>query len=162
MKSTGEAIGYDKTLEKALYKGLIASGITIPLEGSVLLTVADKDKEEVLPIAERFHSLGFRLYGTEGTAKYIEQHGIPVYAVGKIGTNGLNVLSLIKKEKVQFVINTLTSGKQIRSDGFRIRRESVEHGIISLTNLDTVEAILNVIESTTFSAETIDSSKGAN
>src|SRR5699024_3437817 len=161
MKSTGEAIGYDATLEKALYKGLIASGITIPFEGSVLLTVADKDKPEILPIAQRFHDLGFRLYATEGTAKFIQDKGLPVDAVGKIGTEGLNVLSLITEGHVQFVINTLTSGKQTRSDGFRIRREAVEHGIISLTNLDTVDAILSVIESTTFNAETIDAYKGA-
>ncbi|MBO1005216.1 carbamoyl-phosphate synthase large subunit [Pseudogracilibacillus auburnensis] len=154
MKSTGEAIGYDQTLEKALYKGLIASGITIPYEGSVLLTVADKDKEEASKIAERFVTLGFQLYATEGTANYLAKKELPVTAVGKIGRgeNEQNVLSLITNGEVQFVINTLTSGKQPRSDGFRIRREAVEHGIISLTNLDTAEAIVNVIDSTTFSA----------
>src|SRR5690625_1533571 len=161
MKSTGEAIGYNHTLEKALYKGLIASGISIPFEGSVLLTVADKDKPEMLTIAQRFHELGFRLYATEGTATYIEERGLPVNNVGKIGAEQLNVLALITKGKVQFVINTLTSGKQIRSDGFRIRREAVEHGIISLTNLDTAHAILNVIDSTTFNAVAIVSDKGA-
>src|SRR5690625_4954266 len=72
MKSTGEAIGYDKTLEKALYKGLIASGLKIPFEGAVLLTVADKDKEEAFAIAQHFHDLGFQLYATEGTANFIE------------------------------------------------------------------------------------------
>src|SRR5699024_9201473 len=163
MKSTGEAIGYDADLEKALYEGLLASGIKIPFEGSVLLTVADKDKAEILPIAERFHRLGFRLYATEGTADCIKENGgYQVDAGGKNGTDDLNVLSLITKGHVQFVINTLTSGKQTRSDGFRIRREAVEHGIISLTNLDTVDAILSVIESTTFNAETIDAYKGEN
>ena len=152
MKSTGEAIGYDKTLDKALYKGLVASGLKIPYDGSVLLTVADKDKEEALTIAERFHDLGFQLYATEGTANYLTKHGLTVTAVGKIGVSDKNVLSLITDGDVQFVINTLTSGKQPRSDGFRIRREAVEHGIISLTNLDTAEAILNVIDSTSFSA----------
>src|SRR5690625_2728158 len=152
MKSTGEAIGYDKTLEKALYTGLIASGIKIPHEGSVLMTVEDKDKHEALEIAERFHDLGFQIYATEGTAKYLQNEGLRVTAVDKIGSTDTNVLSLITNGEVQFVINTLTSGKQTRSDGFRIRREAVEHGIISLTNLDTAEAIVNVIESTTFSA----------
>ncbi|HIV73925.1 MAG TPA: carbamoyl-phosphate synthase large subunit [Candidatus Pseudogracilibacillus intestinigallinarum] len=152
MKSTGEAIGYDKTLEKALYKGLIASGLKIPHEGSVLMTVADKDKQEAFEIAERFHDLGFQIYATEGTAKYLQNEGLRVTAVDKIGSTDTNVLSLITNGEVQFVINTLTSGKQTRSDGFRIRREAVEHGIISLTNLDTAEAIVNVIESTTFSA----------
>lgn len=153
MKSTGEAIGYDTTLEKALYKGLTASGLAIPFEGSVLFTVADKDKAETYHLAKRFDELGFQLYATEGTARYFAEKGLPITAVGKIGSGDQNVLSLIKQGKVQFVINTLTSGKQPRSDGFRIRREAVEHGIISLTNLDTVEAILNVIDSTTLRAQ---------
>ncbi|GAQ18858.1 carbamoyl-phosphate synthase large chain [Oceanobacillus picturae] len=155
MKSTGEAIGYDKTLEKALYKGLIASGLTIPQEGAVLLTVADKDKEEMLEIAERFHQLGFQLYATKGTASYVKKAGLPVSEVAKIGAEEPNVLSIIENGDVQFVINTLTSGKQPRSDGFIIRRESVEHGIACLTNMDTANAILNVIDSTTFSATEI-------
>ncbi|MEI3610961.1 carbamoyl-phosphate synthase large subunit [Pseudogracilibacillus sp. SO30301A] len=155
MKSTGEAIGYDSTLEKALYKGLTASGITIPFEGSVLITVADKDKAEAYKIAKRFYELGFQLYATEGTAKYLSDKNLPVMAVGKIGTDKKNVLSIIQNGEVQFVVNTLTSGKQPRSDGFRIRREAVEHGIISLTNLDTSEAILHVIDSATFRARLI-------
>ncbi|WP_068672455.1 carbamoyl-phosphate synthase large subunit [Oceanobacillus sp. Castelsardo] len=153
MKSTGEAIGYDKTLEKALYKGLIASGIKIPQEGGVLLTVADKDKEEVREIAERFDQLGFQLYATKGTAEYLGQFAIPVTKVEKVGSTKPNVLSTIESGHVQFVINTLNSGKKTRSDGFLIRRQSVEHGIPCLTNLDTANAILNVIDSTTFSAK---------
>jgi len=153
MKSTGEAIGYDKTLEKALYKGLIAAGISVPQEGAVLLTVADKDKQEILEIAERFHELGFQLYATEGTAKIVTQSKIPVTEVAKIGDETPNVLSIIESEQVQFVINTLTSGKQPRSDGFMIRRLAVEHGIPCLTSLDTANAILNVIDLTTFSAK---------
>src|SRR5690625_2594566 len=160
MKSTGEAIGYDQTLDKALYKGLIASGLSIPFEGSVLLTIADKDKKEALSIAERFHELGFQLFATEGTAHFLEENNLPVTAVGKIGSGKKNVLTLIKDGEVQFVVNTLTSGKQPRSDGFRIRREAVEHGMISLTNLDTAEAILQVIDSATFRARAI-TNKGA-
>lgn len=153
MKSTGEAIGRDKTLEKALYKGLVASGLNIPMQGSVLLTVADKDKEEMLPIANRFYELGFQLYATDGTATFLSANQLPVITVGKIGTETKNVLSIIDSGEVQVVINTLTSGKRPRSDGFRIRREAVEHGIACLTNLDTAVAILNVIDSTTFSAQ---------
>jgi len=153
MKSTGEAIGYDNMLEKALYKGLIAAGISVPQEGSVLLTVADKDKEESLEIAERFHELGFKLYATEGTAKQLANSNIPVTRVGKIGKETPNVLSIIESGEVQFVVNTLTSGKQPRSDGFMIRRYAVEHGIPCLTSLDTANAIVNVIDLTTFSAK---------
>ncbi|MDC3412858.1 carbamoyl-phosphate synthase large subunit [Aquibacillus sp. 3ASR75-11] len=155
MKSTGEAIGHDKTLEKALYKGLIASGLSIPQEGSVLLTVADKDKQECLDIAKKFDQLGFQLYATAGTAAYLTEAGISVTMVGKIGSDGENVLSIIENGRVQFVVNTITSGKQPRSDGFRIRREAVEHGIACLTSLDTAQAIANVIETTTFSASPI-------
>lgn len=155
MKSTGEAIGYDQTIEKALYKGFLASGISIPLEGSVLLTIADKDKEEAYPIAQRFHELGFQLYATEGTASFLQERNLPVISVAKIDEGERNVLSLIKNNEVQFVINTITSGKQQRSDGFRIRREAVENGMISLTNLDTAEAILNVIAMSTFTASPI-------
>ena len=153
MKSTGEAIGYDKTLEKALYKGLIASGLSLPQEGSVLITVADKDKEEALEIAEWFHELGFKLFATIGTANSIKEKGIPVTKVGKIGSNEPNVLSIIKQGTVQFVINTLTSGKQPRSEGFMIRRTAVEHGIACLTSLDTAKAILSVIDANTFMAK---------
>ncbi|WP_138414959.1 carbamoyl-phosphate synthase large subunit [Aquibacillus sediminis] len=155
MKSTGEAIGRDKTLEKALYKGLIASGVKIPMEGAVLLTVADKDKQEMLDIAKRFYQLGFQLYATEGTAAFVNQHDLPVTAVGKVDAEGKNVLSIIEQGEVQFVVNTLTSGRQPRSDGFRIRREAVEHGLACLTSLDTAEAILNVIDSTTFTARPV-------
>ncbi|WP_077622082.1 carbamoyl-phosphate synthase large subunit [Sediminibacillus massiliensis] len=161
MKSTGEAIGTDKTLEKALYKGLTASGLSIPQEGAVLLTVADKDKHEMTEIASRFHQLGFQLFATEGTGVHLVKHGIPVQKVGKIGSDGTNVLSIIENETVQVVINTLNSGKQPRSDGFRIRRESVEHGIACLTSLDTAEAILNVIDSTSFTARPVNQVKAA-
>lgn len=160
MKSTGEAIGYDESLEKALYKGFIASGIDIPNDGAVLLTVADKDKKDVVQLAKKFHHLGFELYATAGTADYVQQHGVPVTKVAKIGSEKPNVLSIIESGKVQFVINTITSGQKPRSDGFRIRRESVEHGIAVLTNLDTAEVILTVIESTTFGAQPIDYKRG--
>ena len=152
MKSTGEAIGRDRTLAKALYKGLTASGLKIPLDGAVLITVADKDKEEACDIAEKFHELGFQLYATQGTAKAIQARNLPVIEVGKVGSNSKNVISIIEQGEVQMVVNSLTSGKQPRSDGFRIRREAVEHGIACLTSLDTAEAIINVIESTTFTA----------
>ncbi|MFC3040267.1 carbamoyl-phosphate synthase large subunit [Virgibacillus xinjiangensis] len=155
MKSTGEAIGHDKTLEKALYKGLIASGVKIPQEGAILLTVADKDKQEAGQLAEHFHQLGFQLYATKGTADFLRHSRIPVTEVAKIGSGDPDVLSIIEEGRVQFVINTLTSGQQPRSDGFKIRRGAVEHGIACLTNLDTANAILHVIDSTTFTAKAI-------
>lgn len=155
MKSTGEVMGKDSTLEKALYKGLIAAGMKIKPFGSVLLTVADKDKEEALALARRFSSIGYQLLATEGTAKFLEAAGVRVRTVGKIGTEGQSLIDVIRSGDAQVVLNTLTKGKQPERDGFRIRRESVENGIPCLTSLDTAEAILRVIESMTFSAEAL-------
>jgi carbamoyl-phosphate synthase large subunit len=156
MKSTGEVMGKDVTLEKALYKGLVASGMNIQNNGTIILTVADKDKEEALQLAKRFASIGYRLMATSGTARFLEQAGIPVKVVDKIGSRGPNLLDVIRNGEAQLVINTLTKGKQPARDGFRIRRESVENGIPCLTSLDTAEAILRVIESMTFSAEAME------
>ncbi|MBG9656756.1 carbamoyl-phosphate synthase large subunit [Cytobacillus firmus] len=156
MKSTGEVMGKDSTLEKALYKGLVASGMKIQPFGTVLMTIADKDKEEALQLAKRFVSIGYRLMATSGTALFLKTEGIPVKVTGKIGSEGPNLLDVIKNGEAQFVINTLTKGKQPARDGFRIRRESVENGVPCLTSLDTAEAILQVIESMNFSADPMD------
>jgi carbamoyl-phosphate synthase large subunit len=153
MKSTGEVMGKDTTLEKALYKGLVAAGMEIKDHGSVLMTIANKDKEEAVSIAKRFTSIGYRILATEGTADSIKAAGIPVTMVNKIGSEGPTLLDYIQKGEAQFVINTLTKGKQPERDGFRIRRESVENGIPCLTSLDTAKAMLSVIESMTFQAE---------
>jgi carbamoyl-phosphate synthase large subunit len=155
MKSTGEVMGKDTTLEKALYKGMIAAGMKFKEFGTVLLTVADKDKEEALALAKRFSSIGYQLMATEGTAKYLQNNGIKVKTVGKIGSPGQNLIDVIRKGEAQMVINTLTKGKQPERDGFRIRRESVENGVPCLTSLDTAKAILRVIESMTFSADAL-------
>jgi carbamoyl-phosphate synthase large subunit len=155
MKSTGEVMGKDTTLEKALYKGLVASGMTIQKFGTVLFTVADKDKQEALQLAKRFAANGFRLMATSGTATVLEAAGLKVKVVGKIGSEGKTLVEVIQRGEAQFIINTLTKGKQPERDGFRIRRESVENGIPCLTSLDTANAILRVIESMNFSAEAL-------
>ncbi|QST01521.1 carbamoyl-phosphate synthase large subunit [Pontibacillus sp. ALD_SL1] len=159
MKSTGEVLGRDVTLEKALYKGLTASGIEVPRNGAVLMTVADKDKEELLELATRFHQLGFELYATEGTGSTLEEEGLPVTKVAKIGSEEQTVLDVVQRGQVHMVINTLTTGKQPRKDGFRIRREAVEHGLPCMTSLDTASAILRVIESMTFTAQSMPKTK---
>ncbi|MCU9612172.1 carbamoyl-phosphate synthase large subunit [Caldibacillus lycopersici] len=154
MKSTGEVMGKDRTLEKALYKGLVASGMNIATHGAVILTVADKDKEEASKIAERFHQIGYRILATEGTARYLIDKAIPVEAIDKIGIDSPNnLLQIIRNGQAQLVINTLTKGKQIARDGFRIRRESVENSVPCLTSLDTAKALLQVLESLVFSTE---------
>ncbi|MDV6376774.1 carbamoyl-phosphate synthase large subunit [Sporosarcina sp. GW1-11] len=153
MKSTGEVMGKDSTLEKALYKGLVAAGMEVKEYGSVLMTVSDKDKEEIIDIAKRFVEIGYRILATEGTAQALESANIEVKTVGKIGTEGTTLIDVIQKGQAQLVINTLTKGKQPASDGFRIRRESVENGVPAFTSIDTANAMLSVIESMTFQTD---------
>jgi carbamoyl-phosphate synthase large subunit len=156
MKSTGEVMGKDITLEKALYKGLVASGMNIQKFGTVLFTVADKDKKEALKLAKRFAANGYRLMATSGTAAVLQSEGLPVKVIGKIGSEGKTLLDVIHHGEAQFIINTLTKGKQPERDGFRIRREAVENGVPCLTSLDTADAILKVVESMNFSADAMD------
>lgn len=154
MKSTGEVMGKDTTLEKALYKGLIGSGRKVPLHGAILFTVADKHKEEACEIARRFQEIGFKIWATEGTAKFFEEHGVRTKIGYKIEENPeINLIDLIQRGKVQYIVNTMTKGKQSERDGFQIRRSSVENGVPCLTSMDTVEAILKVIESMSFKME---------
>ncbi|MCM3110213.1 carbamoyl-phosphate synthase large subunit [Lederbergia lenta] len=153
MKSTGEVMGKDTTMEKALYKGLVASGMEIKSYGTVLITVADKDKQEATEIAKRFSDIGYRILATSGTADMIASTGVKAEVVGKIGSEGPTLIDVIRQGKAQLIINTLTKGKQPQRDGFKIRRESVENGVPCLTSLDTAIAILGVLESMVFSAE---------
>ncbi|WP_215190231.1 carbamoyl-phosphate synthase large subunit [Exiguobacterium sp. s6] len=150
MKSTGEVMATDRTLEKALYKGLVAAGMTIALKGNVLLTVADQDKEEALDIARRFNRLGFRLMATSGTAQALSADGLPVHPVGKINESGETMLSVIERGEVDIVLNTTTRDALATKDGFIIRRAAAEQGVLCLTSLDTVKALLQVIESLSF------------
>ncbi|WP_304343046.1 carbamoyl-phosphate synthase large subunit [Chryseobacterium koreense] len=153
MKSTGEVMGKDSTLEKALYKGMIGAGRKMPLHGAILFTVSDKHKAEAAELARRFQEIGFRIWATEGTAKFFEEHGVKTKIGYKIGEDDVNLIDLIQKGKVQYVVNTTTKGKQSERDGFQIRRTSVENGVPCLTSMDTVEAILKVIESMSFKME---------
>ncbi|QOY34401.1 carbamoyl-phosphate synthase large subunit [Anaerobacillus isosaccharinicus] len=153
MKSTGEVMGRDYSLAKALYKGLVASGMKIPTHGSVLFTIADKDKDEALELIRRFHRIGYHILATEGTAKQVQEENIPVTVVNKIGDEKPNMLDVIRQGHAQFVINTFSKGKQPARDGFRIRRESVENGVVCLTSMDTAEALLRVLELITFASE---------
>lgn len=154
MKSTGEVMGKDTTLEKALYKGLIGSGRKMPLHGAILFTVADKHKEEACEVARRFQEIGFKIWATEGTAKFFEENGVRTKIGYKIEENPeINLIDLIQTGKVQYIVNTMTKGKQSERDGFQIRRTSVENGVPCLTSMDTVEAILKVIESMSFKME---------
>ncbi|UKS30247.1 carbamoyl-phosphate synthase large subunit [Paenibacillus sp. HWE-109] len=152
MKSTGEVMGRDINFAKALYKGLIGAGMKIPAAGSVVVTVADKDKEEAIEILKGFYRLGYKIIATGGTATAIQEAGLPVTTVHKLSEGSPNILDLIRGGEAQFVVNTLTKGKEPERDGFRIRREAVENGVVCMTSLDTVRALVNMLEAINFSS----------
>ncbi|MGI6065355.1 MAG: carbamoyl-phosphate synthase large subunit [Bacillota bacterium] len=149
MKSTGEVMGVDKNFARALYKGMTAAGVDIPLKGKILATIADKDKEEAIPLLRAFRDIGFSLCATSGTAASLEKAGLPVERVNKLAEGSPNIVDLIRENKIHFVINTLTKGKHPERDGFRIRRAAVEIGIPCITSLDTVRVLLHVLRSLT-------------
>ena len=157
MKSTGEAIGYDDKLNRALYKALQASGMHLQNYGTVLATIADKDKEEALPLIERFYNLGFNIQATAGTAKFLKENGIRTHALGKIGDGSEEIPEAIRQGHIAYVINTkdLSSGS-IESDGHQIRRVATENNITLFTALDTVKVLLDVLEEITLTISTID------
>ncbi|TGY64805.1 carbamoyl-phosphate synthase large subunit [Dubosiella muris] len=153
MKSTGEALGSDINLEKALYKALVASGIQVATHGNVLLTIADEDKEDALELAKRFANIGYGIYATEGTAKFLENHGLYIHHASKIEEGKDNsVVDIIRDGQVKLVINTMsTKNRNSRADGFLIRRVSAENSISCMTSLDTAYTLLKVLESLSFS-----------
>ena len=153
MKSTGEVIGTDINLEKALYKGLTAAGIKIKDYGRVLFTIDDKNKENAIKLAKIFSKIGFSILATEGTGTCFEGHGLKVKKVGKIENSDYSVLDAIQNGDVDIIINTTTKGKSSEKDGFKIRRKATEHGVICFTSLDTANALLRVIESMSFSVK---------
>lgn len=145
MKSTGEVMGVDYTVSRALYKGLLAAGCTIPRTGRVLVTIADRDKEEAIPVVRGLAELGLHFFATRGTAGFLRDHGIEVAEVNKIEAGSPHVVDLIRSGKVNFVINTHSGGHKTVRDGFQIRRAAVEHGIPCLTSLDTARALREVV-----------------
>ncbi|MBU5674724.1 carbamoyl-phosphate synthase large subunit [Paenibacillus brevis] len=157
MKSTGEVMGRDPQYAKALYKGLIGAGMKIPATGAVIATVADKDKDEAVELLKGFYKLGYKIIATEGTAATLTEAGIRVTTVHKLTEGVPNILDLIRSGEAHFVINTLTKGKEPERDGFRIRREAVENGIVCMTSLDTVRALLNMLETINFSSQAMPS-----
>ncbi|BBH21188.1 carbamoyl-phosphate synthase large chain [Paenibacillus baekrokdamisoli] len=152
MKSTGEVMGRDHQYAKALYKGLVGAGMRIPPTGSIIATVADKDKPEALEILRGFYELGYNIIATGGTATSLEEAGLRVKRVNKLSEGSPNILDLIRDGQAHFVVNTLTKGKTPERDGFRIRREAVENGVVCMTSLDTVRALLTMLETINFSS----------
>ena len=157
MKSTGEAIGYDEKLHRAVYKAMIASGLTLRNYGTVLVSVADEDKEETLPLIRRFYQMGFNIEATVGTANFLKEHGIRTRIRRKLSEGSEEILDSIRAGYVSYVINTraILSGVHYE-DGVAIRRCASQNNITMLTSLDTVKMLLDVLEEVTICISTID------
>ena len=156
MKSTGEAIGYDDKLNRALYKALQASGMHLQNYGTVFATIADKDKEEALPLIERFYNLGFNIVATQGTADFLIKHGIRTHVLKKISDGSDEIQEALRSGHIAYVINTRDIGSQGQSDGYEIRTYATENNVTIFTALDTVRVLLDVLEETTITISTID------
>lgn len=147
MKSTGEVMGCDRDFPRALYKALLSAGLRVPHAGTVLFTIADKDKDEALPIARAMADLGYRLVATGGTARALQAAGIAVQRVNKVSEGSPSIPELIRAGEIHLVINTLTKGRLADREGFQIRRAAAENAVPCLTSLDTARAMLVVAQS---------------
>ena len=155
MKSTGEAIGYDKTMNRALYKALQASGMHLQNYGTILATIADKDKEEALPLIRRFYNLGFNIEATAGTAKFLKANGIRTHVLRKISEGSDEIPNALRQGHIAYVLNTRNPGSS-QDDGVQIRQIATEHNVTMFTALDTARVLLDVLEETTLTISTID------
>ena len=157
MKSTGEAIGYDDKLNRALYKALQASGTRLQNYGTVFVTVSNRDKEEALPLIRRFYNLGFNIQATEGTARFLKENGIRTHILKKISEGSEEIPEAIRQGHIAYLINTRDIGSMAgASDGLRIRQLATENNVTMFTSLDTVRVLLDVLEETTLTISTID------
>ena len=157
MKSTGEAIGYDDKRNRAIYKAMQASGLKLKQYGTLFATIADDDKEEALPLIRRFYNLGFNIEATKGTAAFLKEHGIRTRVRKKISEGSDEIIESIRKGYITYIINTRgASNVDIQSDGYMIRQAATENYVTVLTALDTVKALLDVLEEITINVSTID------
>jgi len=157
MKSTGEAIGYDDKLTRALYKALQAGGTRLQNYGTVMATIADRDKAEALPLIRRFYNLGFNIEATSGTARFLKENGIRTHALKKISEGSSEIPDSIRQGHVAYIINTSEIGAtDVESDGLKIRQCATENNATIFTSLDTVRVLLDVLEETTLTISTID------
>ncbi|MDR2817727.1 MAG: carbamoyl-phosphate synthase large subunit [Oscillospiraceae bacterium] len=157
MKSTGEAIGYDDTLNKALYKALKASGLRVKNYGTVFVTVADSDKSRALPLVRKFYDLGFNIEATKGTSDFLKKNGIKTRAKKKISEGNSEILDSLRQGYIAYVVNTLSLDEMGRRDGFMIRRQAVESNVNIFTSLDTVAVLLDVLSDITLGVSTVNS-----
>ena len=153
MKSTGEIMGVDPQYPHALYKAMVASHIDVPMKGSLLVTIADKDKARALKVIRQFAEMGFKIYATRGTAVFLITNGVDATSIAKISQGNPNVVDLIRSEKIDLLLNTLSPDNVSEREGARIRRSTVEHNVPCLTSLDTAEALLLAMEARRAGAE---------
>ena len=157
MKSTGEAIGYDDKLTRALYKALQATGMNVCNYGTIFVTIADHDKEQALPLVRRFYDLGFNIEATTGTAEFLRNHGIRTRTRRKLSEGSSEIIDSLRQGHVSYVINTIDVNQHnTRLDGYEIRRTAVENNVTVFTALETVKVLLDVLEEITFGVSTID------
>ncbi|MEG1671957.1 MAG: carbamoyl-phosphate synthase large subunit [Alistipes sp.] len=157
MKSTGEAIGYDDKLTRALYKALQATGMNVCNYGTIFVTIADHDKQAALPLVQRFYDLGFNIEATTGTAEFLREHGIRTRTRRKLSEGSSEIIDSLRQGHVSYVINTIDINQHnTRLDGYEIRRTAVENNVTVFTALETVRVLLDVLEEITFGVSTID------
>ncbi len=157
MKSTGEAIGYDKSLNRALYKSLQSSGVCVANYGTIFVTIADADKERALPLIKRFYDLGFNVEATKGTCEFLRSHGIRTRHLLKLSEGSTEIYDSLRKGHVTYVINTIDVNQHsTRRDGYDIRRAAAENNVTLFTALETVSVLLDVLEEITLGVSTID------
>lgn len=147
MKSTGECLGIAKTFDEALYKAFLGAGINLPRHKQMIITVKDADKPEAVAVGKRFEALGYTIYATRSTAKYLKEHGVNARRINKITQESPNVMDLILGHKIDLVIDTPTQGRDKSRDGFLIRRNAIETGVHCLTAMDTAMALVTSLES---------------
>ena len=146
MKSTGECLGIGKTFDEALYKAFLGAGVQLPKYKQMIITVKDADKPEAVDIAKRFEALGYKIYATRSTAKYLKGHGVEARRINKISQESPNVMDLILGHKIDLVIDTPTQGRDKSRDGFLIRRNAIETGVYCITAMDTANALARSLE----------------
>ena len=148
MKSTGECLGIAKTFNEALYKAFLGAGINLPKHKNMIITVKDEDKQDIIPIAQRFQEIGYRIYATRGTAKILQENGVDAVRTNKLEQPSPNLMDLILGHKIDLVIDTPSQGIEHAKDGFIIRRNAIETGVNVLTSLDTATALVTSLENT--------------
>ena len=163
MKSTGECLGIAKTFNEALYKAFLGAGVTLPKYKQMIMTVKDADKPEAVGVAKRFEALGYKIYATRSTAKYLQEHGVNALRVNKISQESPNVMDLILGHKIDLVIDTPTQGNGDKSrDGFLIRRNAIETGVYCITAMDTANALARSLETAMDTLTPVDIAKVKN